>query len=128
MMDDSLKTPAELLEEMAELRRRIAELRTIEVKQRKTEEDLCEAREKLQLVLDTIPQRIFWKDRQSSYRGCNRLFARDAGVDDPSEIIGKVDSELGWKNEAQLYTDDDRLVMQTNTPKLDFEEPEIRPD
>ncbi len=127
-MDDSLKTPAALLEEITELRRRIAELGTIEAKHRKTEGELCEARGMLQLVLDTIPQRVFWKDRQSSYRGCNRLFARDVGVDDPIAIIGKNDAELGWKNGAPPYTDDDRAVMDTDAPKLDFEESQTRPD
>ncbi len=77
----------------------------------------------LQLVIDSIPQRVFWKDRNCVYLGCNRSFARDAGVDDPSLIIGKNDFELAWKATAHLYVGDDRLVMESNTPKIDIEEP-----
>jgi CHASE3 domain sensor protein len=33
----------------------------------------------LRCVLDTIPQRVFWKDRASRYLGANRLFAQDCG-------------------------------------------------
>jgi len=127
-MDDSLMAPALLLEELAELRRRITELETIEAKHRKTEEDLCHAHRMLRLVLNTIPQRVFWKDRNSSYLGCNRAFAKDAGFEDPGAIDGKYDTELGWKDDAQPYVDDDRLVMETNAPKLNIEEPQTRPD
>ena len=127
-MDDSLMAPALLREELAELRRRIAELETIEAKHRKAEEDLCHAHRMLQLVLNTIPQRVFWKDRNSSYLGCNRAFAKDAGFDDPGAIDGKYDTELGWKDDAQPYVEDDRLVMETNAPKLNIEEPQTRPD
>lgn len=77
----------------------------------------------LQLVIDSIPQRVFWKDRNLVYLGCNRSFARDAGVDDPSRIVGKNDFELAWKATADLYVADDRLVMESNTPKIDIEEP-----
>ena len=82
----------------------------------------------LQLVIDTIPQRVFWKDRDSLYLGCNRSFARDAGLDDPALIVGKTDFDLAWKATAHLYVADDRLVMESNTPKIDIEEPMTFPD
>ena len=58
-MNDSLKTSAALVEELAASRRRIAELETIEAQHRKSEEDLRQAHRILQLVLDTLPQRVF---------------------------------------------------------------------
>jgi len=127
-MDDNTKSKSQLLSELAELRRRVTELEAAEAKHKGTEEDLYQSRQMLQLVLDTIPQRVFWKDRNFSYLGCNRQFARDTGLDDPSAILGKHDFELGWKDVAQLYRDDDALVMETDTPKLNFEEPETTPD
>jgi PAS domain S-box-containing protein len=77
----------------------------------------------LQLVIDSIPQRVFWKDRNCVYLGCNRSFARDAGLDDPALLVGRNDFELTWKATAHLYVADDRLVMESNTPKIDIEEP-----
>ena len=127
-MEKSLKTPAAFSEELAGLRRRIVELEALEEEHRKKEEDLSRAHRFLRLVLDTIPQRVFWKDLSSSYLGCNRLFAQDAGLDDPGTVIGKHDNELGWKDEAQMYTSDDTLVMETDTPILDFEEPVTGPE
>lgn len=38
----------------------------------------------LQLVLDNIPQLIFWKDVNSVFQGCNRRWAEAAGLYDAS--------------------------------------------
>jgi PAS domain S-box-containing protein len=82
----------------------------------------------LQLVLDTIPVRVFWKDRQSRYLGCNRPFAVDAGFADPGDIVGKDDYAMGWLQEADRYRADDGHVMDSGTPRLNYEEPQTTPD
>ena len=82
----------------------------------------------LQTIIETIPMRVFWKDRDSRYLGCNSAFARDAGLANPNEIIGKLDSELSWHAQADLYRADDLSVMQTRTPKLAYDEPQTTPD
>ena len=38
----------------------------------RAEEELYRSHEMLQYVLDNIPQRVFWKDRDSVYLGCNK--------------------------------------------------------
>ena len=95
---------------------------------RRQEQDLRETRHMLQSVLDTIPARVFWKDRESVYLGCNLLFARDAGLEAPRQIVGRTDHELGWAEQAQLYRADDRAVMETDTPKVGYEEPQTTPE
>jgi PAS domain S-box-containing protein len=82
----------------------------------------------LQLAMDHLPQAIFWKDRDLVYLGCNQRFAQDASLNTPADIIGKTDYELVWNTQADLYRADDRHVIDTNTPKLNFEEPQSRPD
>ncbi|MDR5659243.1 diguanylate cyclase [Serpentinicella sp. ANB-PHB4] len=82
----------------------------------------------LRKILDTIPIRIFWKDLNLNYLGCNKKFAEDAGLSSPNEIIGKNDYELGWKNFAQTYRCDDREVLNTEQPKINFEEKVIGKD
>ena len=73
----------------------------------------------LQLVLDYIPQYVFWKDLDSVYLGCNRNFARAAGVETPQELIGKTDYDLAWKKEeADSFRKYDRRVMESDTPEL----------
>ncbi len=97
-------------------------------KHRRIERAVRESRQMLQSIMDTIPVRVFWKDAESRYIGCNRLFAEDAGLDHPSEIIGKTDFELGWREQAELYRSDDRAVVQENKARLNYEEPQTAPD
>jgi rsbT co-antagonist protein RsbR len=82
----------------------------------------------LQLVMNTMPLSICWKDRDSVYLGCNRQFAQDVGLADPAEIVGKTDYDLPSAEFADHYRADDREVMESTTAKLNFEEPQPRSD
>lgn len=82
----------------------------------------------LQLILDIVPVRVFWKDRDSVYLGCNRLFAADAGYSSPEDIIGKTDYDMPWREQVDMYRADDHTVMETGAPKLDYEEPQTTSD
>lgn len=100
-----------------------------DITDRKNADDkLYNSQQMLQLVLDTIPQRVFWKDRNFSYLGCNKSFASDVWLDHPSDIIGKNDFDLRWSDAAQMYRDGDQSVMESDTSRLNFEEIEIKPD
>jgi len=90
---------------------------------KRRENELFASRQMLRLVLDNIPQRVFWKDRQMLYLGCNRVFAADTGLVDPEAIVGKSDFELSWREFAPLYRADDAQVMETDAAKVNFEEP-----
>jgi diguanylate cyclase (GGDEF)-like protein/PAS domain S-box-containing protein len=94
----------------------------------RTEEELYRSHQMLQTILDTIPQRVFWKDRNCTYLGCNRILATDAGLNNPAEIIGKSDFDLAWSETAEAYRADDKLVMEQGSAKLGFEEIQDRPD
>jgi len=81
----------------------------------------------LQNIVEGVPMRVFWKNRDSRYLGCNTLFAKDAGFTHPEELIGKTDFEMGWKEQAGLYRSDDLRVMESGMPKLCYEEPQTTP-
>jgi diguanylate cyclase (GGDEF)-like protein/PAS domain S-box-containing protein len=96
--------------------------------QRKANERaLMESHALLRTIIDTVPVRIFWKDKGSCYLGCNILFARDAGVRSEQDILGKDDFQLCWQEQAALYQVDDQNVMVTGKPKLGFEELQTTP-
>ncbi|MDD5655698.1 MAG: PAS domain-containing protein [Elusimicrobia bacterium] len=90
--------------------------------------DLVSSSRMLKLVLDNIPQRVFWKDRDSVYLGGNPAFARDCGFSDPEQLIGKTDFETISAPMAETYRSDDKRVMETGLPKLGYEEPQLAPD
>jgi PAS domain S-box-containing protein len=88
---------------------------------------LEESRRMLRSVLDTIPVRVFWKDVEGRYLGCNQPFARDAGLDSPAALTGKNDFDMAWKDQAELYRADDQRVIASGVPKLAYEEPQTSP-
>ncbi|NJN23743.1 MAG: PAS domain S-box protein [Acaryochloridaceae cyanobacterium RL_2_7] len=62
--------------------------------QKIAEESLRQSQQLLQLVLDTIPQEVFWKDCNGGYLGCNYRYAQTMGFNQSREMIGKTDQEL----------------------------------
>jgi PAS domain S-box-containing protein len=79
---------------------------------------LAESQQMLQLILDTIPMSIFWKDRNSVYLGCNRVFAIDAGLEYPAQIMGKTDYDLAWsRDQSDFFRHTDMHVMTNRTPQ-----------
>ncbi|MFT4564344.1 MAG: diguanylate cyclase (GGDEF)-like protein/PAS domain S-box-containing protein, partial [Gammaproteobacteria bacterium] len=86
--------------------------------QKMVEHDLKESRRVLEMVLDTIPDIVYWKDAEGHILGANRQFAIDAGFKDPSEVIGLADEQLPWAEYAEMYRADDNEVISTGKPKL----------
>ncbi|MFM8442736.1 MAG: PAS domain-containing protein, partial [Methylococcus sp.] len=91
------------------------------------ENAIKESHRLLQTIIETLPVRVFWKDRACRYLGCNSLFARDAGADEPADIIGKEDFQLGWREQADLYRADDLAVMASGMARPPYEEPQTTP-
>jgi len=90
---------------------------------RRSEAALRGSQAMLALILDTIPQSVFWKDPDGRYLGCNKSFAASAGFSDPDQIIGKTDFDLPWtREEAEAYRADDREVLASRRPKLRLSE------
>jgi diguanylate cyclase (GGDEF)-like protein/PAS domain S-box-containing protein len=77
------------------------------------ERELYESRQKLQLVLDTVPMRVFWKNRDSVYLGANRRLLDEAGLDSVEQLVGCTDDDLVWRAYAQQYRGEDKLVMDS---------------
>lgn len=89
------------------------------------EKELKESNQLLHMVLDHIPARVFWKNTQSKYIGCNINFAKDAGRSSYKEVIGRYDHELFRKEIGKKYQKDDKAVMVSGEAKLNYEEPQI---
>ena len=69
----------------------------------------------LRIVVNSIPDFVFWKDRNSVFLGCNNAFAQAAGQESPDAIVGKTDYDLPWREtEADFYVAVDRRVIESN--------------
>ena len=100
----------------AELEMRV-EKRTAELRQ--SESALREKQQYLQLILDNIPQQVFWKDTNLVFKGCNKHWAEAVGLDSPDVVEGKTDYDLlGDPEVAKSFRRQDRHIIKTGKPVL----------
>ena len=69
---------------------------------RRARESLHKSRDLLQSIVENAPVRIFWKDRDLRFLGCNTLFAKDASFSSPDELIGKTDFDTGLEGSGRV--------------------------
>ena len=105
----------------------ITERKLAEIAKIQSEEALIKTQQITEGIINSITVRVFWKDINLIYIGCNKAFALDAGYTEPSEIVGKNDYQMGWKNQADLYRSDDMEVIESGISKLNIEEPQTTP-
>ena len=76
-----------------------------------------------QTLVDNLPQRIFYKDKNSVYVSANRRYAEDLGIDIGS-LPGRTDFDFFPRDLAERYRSDDRQVIATGEMRL-LEEPYV---
>ncbi|HRA87167.1 MAG TPA: PAS domain-containing protein, partial [Planctomycetaceae bacterium] len=67
----------------------------------------------LQTLLDSIPDSIYFKDRESRFTCISRSMARKFGLETPEEAIGRSDPEFHSAEIAKQAREDELQVMQT---------------
>ncbi len=73
-------------------------------------------------LLDLPNHRIYWKDINGEFLGCNNVMAADLGLISTRNIRGLCDYDLPTtKQDANTYRENDKLVLQHNTA-LEFTE------
>lgn len=72
-----------------------------------------------EILMDTIPLLICWKDRNQRYLGANKYFTEFFQIGTPADIIGKDDGSLmpeeEFANQAAIW---DKVVIDTAKPRL----------
>jgi PAS domain S-box-containing protein len=93
--------------------------------------EVCErekAEQELRSLMDTTPDGIYFKDRDSRFIRANQAVAKWVGVADPSELLGKTDFDLFTDEHAQEAYADEQEILQTGRPLVGKEEKETWPD
>jgi PAS domain S-box-containing protein len=95
----------------------------------KAEQSLKEQEAYLRLIIDSIPQQIFWKDINLVFRGCNKNWAMYAQLDSPESVIGKTDYDLISNPElANTFRQHDQHIMGSNIPEMHVIQRKLNPD
>lgn len=69
----------------------------------------------LRVLMDTIPDHIYFKDRDSRFVRNNAAHARSLGTT-PAECVGKTDYDFFAKEHADRAMADERKIMETGQP------------
>ena len=94
---------------------------------KRTEAALSASRQIVEEIVNAIPARVFWKDKDLTFLGCNTAFARDAGFADARGVIGKDDEQMVWRDQAESYRAHDRSVIESGRAMPLLEETQTTP-
>ncbi len=70
----------------------------------------------LSVLMDTIPDRIYFKDLQSRFVRVNRAYAKWHGIDSPDWVIGKTDHDLFAAVHADVARAEEEEIIRTGVP------------
>ena len=85
---------------------------------------LARERAFLTALMDTIPDHIYFKDRESRFILLNKAQAKDLGAGDPSKMLGKTDFDYFPATLAQKAFDNEQRIIATGVPVIDAVEKE----
>ena len=81
------------------------------IDRKEAEEALRLSESKYRMLLENLPQRVFYKDKNLVYVSCSENYARDLKIR-PDEISGKTDYDFYPKVLAEKYRADDNRIMK----------------
>jgi len=96
--------------------------------QRRAEVSLAAERDMMNNLLKTIPDNIYFKNRQSRFIRINNAMAQLFGLRSPSEAVGKSDFDFFTEEHARQAYEDEQRVVITGEPIIGLEEIETWPD
>lgn len=67
-------------------------------------------------LIESLPQRVFFKDRNSVFLSVNAAFAADFGLQ-PEDLVGKSDYDFFSPELAAKYCRDDQRIMSQGRPE-----------
>ena len=98
------------------------------IERARAEASLAQEREMIHMLLNNIPDRIYFKDRKSRFVRTNQSLARYFKLKDPEELLGKTDADFFAEEHARAACEDEQQVMHTGQAVVGKVEKETRPD
>jgi PAS domain S-box-containing protein len=80
------------------------------------------------VLMDNLPDHIYFKDERSRFVLVNASMARVLGVSEPSRAVGTTDFDYFTREHAQPAFEAEQAIMRTGQPIVDLEEKETWPD
>ena len=99
----------------------------LDEERKQAEENLKNAKDELQMIMDSVPAIITYKDTESKIIRANKTMANSLKMS-VKDIVGKTTEELFPKEQAEKMRKDDREVIVSGKPKRDIIQPYTTPD
>jgi PAS domain S-box-containing protein len=116
--------------DITERKRAEEEIRTLnaelEERVRQRTAELTAAHSELQIILDSVPAWVFYKDTENRFVRVNQVFADVMGMT-KMQLEGKSLTDLYPADQADAYGADDREVMASGSPRSGIIEPVLSP-
>ena len=91
-------------------------------KRKRIEKQLEEERNTLRTLVDTLPDRIYFKDKECKFLLNNISHIKALGSTTQKEVLGKTDFDFRSHERAQRSFEDDLKVIKTGEPLINWEE------
>ena len=121
-MNKENKTQEQLINDLEEMRRQVAELKKSETEHKQSEEKLKNQLYFEKMLLDIIPIPVFYKDKDLIYRGCNKAYENFLNIS-RNQFIGKTANNIAPKELADVYHANDLELL--NNPGVQIYESRV---
>ena len=95
---------------------------------KRAEEALLKEKHLFNSLVETTPDSIYFKDRESRFIRINNTMAKRFGLNDPQEVLGKTDFDFFDKEHARQAFKDEQRIIATGEPLIGIEEKEVWQD
>lgn len=94
---------------------------------KRAEEELQDASDMLQALLDNIPDRIYFKNAQSRFIKVGKALVKRLGLTSPEQVIGKTDFDFHPPELARQFIHDEEHIMATGEAIIAKVEKQVGP-
>ncbi|HEY5551475.1 MAG TPA: PAS domain S-box protein [Opitutaceae bacterium] len=94
---------------------------------RQAEEELAQERYLMRMLMENLPDSVYFKDAASRFLSVSRSLAQRVGRE-PDDLKGKSDADLFRGEHAGATLKDELQIVRTGVPIVDKEEQEVWPD
>jgi PAS domain S-box-containing protein len=120
-------TKIPIIDQKGEIRGLVGISRDI-TKSKEFEKKLIKEQDLLKALMDNIPDKIFFKDRNSRFIRVNKAWAKKYNIENTDEVIGKADTDFFNKSFAEETFLEEQLLMETEQPLINKLERKTKED
>jgi PAS domain S-box-containing protein len=106
----------------------ITERKLAEEARRQAQDELQRERNQLRILIDNLPDLIYFKDLEGHYVLNNRAHLRSLGVEHQGDVLGKTTFDFNPPEFAKEYHADHMQIVNSRTALIEKEEPALHKD